>query len=106
MRLKIKSVLLLQRVYRAFMNRRKEKGELYIDSEKKENSKLADELFEVGNMEREKRKSMRLISLSKLDIEITEPKAKKEPEQNDEQVLEELMNDGDSIFVFLIFRFL
>jgi hypothetical protein len=90
---KVKAVLNIQKYYRAFLKRKKEGGEMYIDSEKKENSKLADELFEVGNLEREKRKSMRLMSLSKLDIETTEPKVKKEPEPNEEQVLEELMGD-------------
>lgn len=92
---KIKAARYIQILYRKFIKRKKERGELYLYSEKKENSKLAEELFEVGNLEREKRKSMRIMSLSKVDIETTEPKAKKEAEPNDEQMLEELMNMGD-----------
>jgi len=91
---KINAVLLVQKFYRSFMLKKKAKGEDFeVESEKKENSKLADELFEVGNIEREKRKSMRIMSLSKLDIQTSEHKqTKKEPEMNNDQVLEELMN--------------
>jgi len=64
-----------------------------------DNSRLADELFEVGNMEREKRKERRQSSVSKMDILTSEKSAKKDPEViPDEQVLEELMNDANKLF--------
>ena len=84
--------MLIQRYYRKLILKKKELGDLYIESDKKENSKLADELFDVGNEGREKRKSMLLMSLSKLDIVTTEVKIKKEPELNNEQMLEQLMD--------------
>ena len=100
---KISAVLVLQKYYRGFVKRKKEKGgEMIIDSEKKENSKLADELFEAGNAEKEKKKNLRSVSLSKLDFE-TDGKFKKH-DINDANMLDDLMNmdnksKGNRLFV-------
>jgi len=97
---KIKAAIRLQAYYRGYLHRKKLKGDFDVEtkSDKAENSKLADELFEVGNMERERRKEKRLNSLSKLDILTSEVKPGKEPEIPDEQVLEELMNEDNKLF--------
>lgn len=74
------------------MMMKRKRGELVLDTEKKDNHKLGDELFELGNVEREKRKSIRTLSLSKLDIDGMETKNKK-LDLNDPNVLEELMEN-------------
>ena len=81
----------MQKYFRRFILKKRKKVELYIESEKN-NSKLAEELFEIGNEGKEKRKTMRLLSNGMLDNQTTEAKLKKEPELNNEQVLEQLMD--------------
>lgn len=83
--------MFVQKYFRRFILKKRKKVELYIESEKN-NSKLAEELFEIGNEGKEKRKTMRLLSNGMLDNQTTEAKLKKEPELNNEQVLEQLMD--------------
>jgi|APDOM4702015023_1054809.scaffolds.fasta_scaffold266190_2 hypothetical protein len=91
----MKAILIIQKYYKNFIKRKKN-GNLAIDTDKKDNTKLADELFELGNVDKEKRKSIRSISLSKLDIDATEQKTRK-ADMNDGTTLEELMENKSNI---------
>jgi hypothetical protein len=89
--MRTKAILIIQRYYKTFI-KRKRNGNLVVDTDKKDNPKLADELFDLGNMDKERRKSVRTMSLSKLDINATENKNRK-MDMNDVNTLEELMEN-------------
>jgi len=96
MQKKIKSVLLLQKLYRKFIKKRKDKPELNIleseNNKEDENGKLAFELFEVGNKEKEKRKNAKQPSLGKLDLDTSDARYKKDLDTNNDKALENLMD--------------
>jgi hypothetical protein len=93
----VKAIRIIQNYYRHFIKRKKN-GNLVIDTDKKDNNKLADELFELGNVDKEKRKSIRSVSLSKLDIDATEQKTRK-ADMNEGTTLEELMDNKSNVYL-------
>lgn len=96
--IKIKSVLFLQRLYRKLQKRRKARGDNFNDSENNDGDKLANDLFATV----EKKKNAK-VGLSKLDIETTENKGKRD--NDSDKNLDRLMDDPKSNIISL-FRFL
>jgi hypothetical protein len=84
-----------------YLKELRDKAQFLLNEEKNNivNDKLADELFELGEVEKEKKKTLRINSLSNVDIKMSEPK-NKEPEINQDQLLEQLMDESNKSNIY------